>query len=111
MIAARMINRGVNVLFTPFLSYFAYRLNDSYRYIVYPAVTLDSVGIVPKVHFVPKVKQCFIPTFQSVFSVLYKESVFLYFSTLLKSPVSPLYKPLPRKLAVFQILPKIHRVG
>lgn len=56
MITARMINRGVNVLFTPFLSYFAYRLNDSYRYIVYPAVTLDSVMIVPKVHFVPKVK-------------------------------------------------------
>ena len=67
MIAVRMINRGVNVLFTPFLSYFAYRLNDSYRYIVYPAVTLDSVVIVPKVHFVPKVKQCFGTSLQSLF--------------------------------------------
>ena len=50
------------------------------------------------------------PRLSSVFSVLYKESVFLYFSTLLKSPVSPLYKPLPRKLAVFQIFAKTHYV-
>ena len=50
------------------------------------------------------------PRLSSVFSVLYKESVFLCFSTLLKSPVSPLYKPLPRKLAVFQIFAKTHYV-
>ena len=50
------------------------------------------------------------PRLSSVFSVLYKESEFLYFSTLLKSPVSRLYKPLPRKLAVFQIFAKTHYV-